>query len=116
MSKLPFRMLLAAVFGLGLMMVPTYSEALPRHCDLVCSCSGSCNWKCNAVEYGVAITTCGAWGICNGQCRTTPKSAFEQAVQATEHENETDSTACAGNQSKLSEGEAAPSAAVFLGE
>lgn len=111
MLKLPIRILFAGVFGLGLALIPTYSEALPQHCDRVCSCNGSCNWKCNAVEWGVAVTTCGAWGVCRGQCRTEPKSDFEQVVQATE--NETEGKACADNQSTLGESEAA---LVFLGE
>lgn len=115
MLKLPMRILLAGVFGLGVAMIPTYSEALPQHCDRVCSCNGSCNWKCNQIEYGVAITTCGEWGICRGQCRTEPQSTFEQAVQATENDNQIGG-ACADNQSKLSETATEAAAPVFLGE
>jgi hypothetical protein len=114
MLKLPLKILLAGAF---LAMVPTFSEALPQYCDRVCRCTGSCNWICNGSEGGIAITNCGAWGICRGQCRTEPQSAFEQAVAASENEAQAAAgESCADSQSQRSESGAEQGALVLLGE
>ncbi|MBU8894582.1 hypothetical protein KRR26_03150 [Corallococcus sp. M34] len=66
-----------ALFAVLAMGAP--AMAAPNQCDVVCSCSGSCNWLCSD---GTARTNCGTYGICSGTCRTGPQTSQNEARES----------------------------------
>ncbi len=76
MLRLTFGLALLVLIGLSLLPAnPAF--ALPGQCESVCSCTGSCLWKCTDGNL-YPPTTCGAYGVCRGACglqRATPGTA-----------------------------------------
>lgn len=68
----------ALMVWIGLALLPAgVAAALPGSCESVCSCTGSCLWKCTDGNI-YPPTTCGAYGVCRGACglqRATPGTA-----------------------------------------